>query len=197
MQIKHDLDQLEKKLGKMERGLIPKAASQAINKSLRSVNTAAIRAVSEETTIKQKEIRQDHELQLANRNRLHGVVDAKKARARNLIHSVRPSLRKPNHFNARNKRGGYRAPGVKAKAWGKTKVYRGSFIQRVSNGELLVLARKDKTGPRGGTTKGLIGPSPRGTFKSQRLQRVMERQARERFRVELTRSINNELRKLQ
>ncbi|WP_353376439.1 hypothetical protein [Microbulbifer sp. NBRC 101763] len=34
--IKDDLAKLEKKLGKMERRMIPKAASQAINRAVRS-----------------------------------------------------------------------------------------------------------------------------------------------------------------
>ncbi|GAA5442638.1 hypothetical protein Misp06_00812 [Microbulbifer sp. NBRC 101763] len=193
MQIKHDLAKLEKKLGKMERGLIPKAASQAINKAVRSVNSTAIKEVSAETNIKQKEIRQAHQLHLAKRDRLHAAVDAKKARARNLINFVRPSQRKAGHFNALNKRGAHKAPGVKAKAWGQTKTYKKTFIGRAPQGQLLVFARKGK-----GRTpvKGITGPSPRGAFISQRLQQVMERQASGRVRVELTRSINNQLRKL-
>lgn len=92
--IKDDLAKLEKKLGKMERGLIPKATSQAINKAVRSVNSAAVKEVSAETNIKQKEIRHAHQLYLSSRNRLRASIDAKKSRAKNLINFVRPSQRK-------------------------------------------------------------------------------------------------------
>lgn len=194
--IKSDLHLLEKKLGKMSRGMVPRAASQAINRTVKSVNSSSVKRVSAETGVKQKEIRQAHQLHLARRNRLQATINASKARAKNLIEFVRPTQRKPNFFNARTKSGKYKAPGVKAKAWGNTKTYRGSFIQRASNGKLLVLKRKAQGGPRGGGTEGLTGPSPRGTFASQRLERVMERKARERIHIELSRSINNELRKL-
>ncbi|WP_444919301.1 phage tail protein (plasmid) [Microbulbifer sp. CnH-101-G] len=193
MRIKDDLAQLEKKLGKMERGLIPKAASQAINKAVRSVNSAAVKEVSAETNIKQKEIRQAHQLYLASRNRLSAAIDAKKSRGKNLINFVRPSQRKVGHFNARNKRGAHKALGVKAKAWGETKTYKHTFIGRAPQGQLLVFARK---GPGRTPLKSISGPSPRGAFISQRLQQVMERQASARFRVELTRSINYQLSKL-
>lgn len=191
--IKHELGQLEKKLGKMERGLIPKAAQQAVNRTIKSVNSAAIKEVAAETGTKQKEIRQAHQLYLARRERLQAAIDARKARARNLIESVRPAQQKPGYFNSRSKRGKFKTPGVKAKAWGKTKTYRGTFIARAPQGQLLVFARK---GPGRTPLKGVVGPSPRGTFVSQRLVQVMQRQAGERFRIELTRSINNELRKL-
>lgn len=196
LSIKHDLAKLERKLGRMGQGMVPKAASQAINRTAKSVNSKAVKEVAAETGVKQKEIRQAHQLYLANRSRLQATVNASKAKAKNLIAFVPPAQRKPNHFNARTRAGKYKAPGVKARAWGKSKTYRGTFIQRASNGKLLVLKRKATAGPRGGTTEGVAGPSPRGTFAGERLQQVMQRQARERMGIELTRSINNELRRL-
>ncbi len=168
--------------------MIPKAASQAINRAVRSVISAAIKEVSTETNIKQKEIRQAYQLHLAKRDRLRVAIDAKKAGARNLINFVRPNQRKAGHFNALNKRGAHKAPGVKAKAWGKSKIYKHTLIGSAPQSQLLVCARKGK-----GRTplKGITGPSPRGAFISQRLQQIMECQASGRVRVELTRSINN------
>ncbi|WP_406828127.1 phage tail protein [Microbulbifer sp. ARAS458-1] len=191
--IKDDLHLLEKKLGRMGQRIVPKAASQAINRALKSVNSSAIKEVAAETSVKQKDIRQAHKLYLARRTRLQASIDAAKARARNLIEYVRPAQRKAGYFNSRSKRGKFKAPGVKAKAWGKTKTYSGTFIARAPQGQLLVFARK---GPGRTPLKGVAGPSPRGTFVSQRLEQVMERKARERIPIELTRSIQNELRKL-
>lgn len=195
--IRDDIKSLEKKLDHIGGGVVQRAASQAINRTIRSVNSAAIKEESAETGIKQKEIREAHRLYLANRNKLQAAIDAYRARAKNLINFVRPSQRKPNYWNRRDRKGRYKYAGVKAKAWGRMKLYRGTFIQRVrSNGKLLVLKRKSSAGPRGGTTEGVYGPSPRRVFASNRLQQVMVNRAKERLRIELSRSIANEIRKL-
>ncbi|WP_160153333.1 phage tail protein [Microbulbifer sp. ALW1] len=191
--IKDDLNLLDRKVGKMAQGLVARAAGPAMNRAVKSVNSEAIKQVAAETSVKQKDIRQAHKLYLARRDRLQASIDAAKARARNLIEYVRPAQRKAGHFNSRSTRGKFKAPGVKAKAWGKSKTYAGTFIARAPQGQLLVFARK---GPGRLPLKGVVGPSPRGTFVSQRLIEVMERKARERVPIELTRSITNELRKL-
>ncbi|MCX2802249.1 phage tail protein [Microbulbifer thermotolerans] len=193
--IHSDLAKLERKLGSLGSGIVPRAASQAINRTIRSVNSVAVKAEATDTGVKQKEIREAHRLYLANRNKLQAAIDAYRARAKNLIEFVRPSQRKPNYFNSRDRRGRYKSAGVRAKAWGKTKTYRGTFIQQVRNGKLLVLKRKP-AGPRGGTTEGVVGPSPRNVFASNRLQEIMKRRAQERLSIELSRSISNEIRKL-
>lgn len=191
--IKSDLDKLQRKLGSIGQGVVPRAATQAINRTARSVNSTAIKQVAAETGVKQKEIRQAHQLYLANRQRLQASIDASKAKARNLIAFVRPAQRKAGYFNSRTARGKFKAPGVKAKAWGKSKTYAGTFIARAPQGQLLVFARK---GPGRLPLKGVVGPSPRNTFVGQRLVQVMQRKARERLQIELTSAINNQLRRL-
>ncbi|WP_444891770.1 phage tail protein (plasmid) [Microbulbifer sp. TRSA001] len=193
MQIKDDLAKLEKKLGKMSKSLVKKATPPAVNKTLRSVNAYSVKEISAETSIKQKDIRKDHKLSLSRKKDLSGVINARESRARNLASFVRPSQRKVNHFNARNSRGKYKKEGVRAKAWGKTKTYKHTFIGKSPQGNLLVFARK---GPERAPLKSIKGPSPREVFNSRRLRRGMKRKAKARLSIEMDRSFRNHLRKL-
>jgi hypothetical protein len=194
---KTNLDQLSKIYDKINKTIIPRASQQAINKTARGVKTDAVRSISKSTGIKQKDIRTAIEVNPSKKLTLNASVDSSSARGRNLISFVTKSQRVPGFFSKRKrlksgKLGKYKAQGVKAKAWGNRKVYKGTFIGTGKNGNVLVFARKADSKK----LKSIQGPSARQTFKSAKQKLANSRSATKRFAVEMPRAIKAQLSKL-
>lgn len=204
LRFEHDLKRLERDLGKLGPCVIERAAPAAVNRVTKTVQSVAVKAVSGATSIKQKEVRPEIRVKLARRDELGAYVDATTGRAKNLAGFVSESQRKPSggegqpqffRKRARNKSKKYLRPGVKAKAWGKTKVYGGSFIGRGRSGNVLVLSR---TGPgRRAKLKALRGPSIRQEFLRKPVQEAMSQKASQRFPIEMDRAIRISLKRCQ
>lgn len=194
---KSNLDQLTKNYDKISKSLLPRATQQALNKTAKGVKSDAVKSVSREAGVKQKLIRDAIEVNQSKKLTLRASVDSAKAKGKNLINWVSKGLRKPGAFNSRKrlksgKLGKYKGQGVKAKAWGKSKTYKGTFIGTGKNNNVLVFARQANSRK----LKSIQGPSARQIFKSPKQKLANTRNASKRFNIELQRAINYQLSKL-
>jgi len=190
--VKHDLDRLERKLYGFEKTLMKKAAPQALNRTMKTVNSRVVKAISSETNIKQKDVRASLDISKASVRSLRSILNSRRGKARNLIHFVSPSQRNVHTFRKRVKKG-FKYPGVKAKAWGKSKVYEGTFIGVGRGGNMRVFRR---TSAARLPIESVYGPSPRRMFDSPKIVRVMKIAVAERFPIELNAAINNQIRRM-
>jgi hypothetical protein len=190
--IRHDLDGLKRKLTAMERSLIPAATSKALNKVRTSVRSEVVKAIAAETGVKQKDIRKKITMGRASKRQTWVRISARDARAKNLIHFVAAAKRTPGAFRVRKKNGEYKQPGVRARAWGATKTYKGTFIGVGRGGNTLVFKR---SAGRGSKLEAVVGPSPRDNFIKPYARNTMVRTVRSRLPIELERAINQELRR--
>lgn len=193
LDISADLTQVRRMLAETERKLIPVAASQALNRTIRSVQGEVVKALAKDTGIQQKLIREKLRLRTASRKDLRAILDANEAKAVNLIRYVDQVNRRPGVFNRKLASGKYKYAGVRARAWGKLKTYKGTFIGTSGSGNLRVYAR---VGAERSKLKLISGPSPRRTFVQEVIQAKMRSHARTRWNIEFQRALNNELRKL-
>lgn len=191
--VQADLRDVRRMLSDMENRAVDTAAQQALNRVITSVRGEAVNQLYRDTGIQKKLIREKLRLKKATRGDLQAVLDAEPAKAVNLIQYVAPANRKPNHFNKKLKSGKYRYEGVRARAWGKPKTYKGTFIGTGRGGQPLVFAR---TGAGRQPIKAISGPSPRRSFVREAIQRVMTEHARARWVVEFQRALDNQLRRL-
>ena len=194
---KTNLEQLSKTYDKISKDIIPRASQLALNKTAKGVKTDAVKALSKESGIKQKDLRDSIQVNPSKKLTLNASVDSSESRGKNLINFVANSQRKPGVFNNRNrlksgKLGKYKAEGVKAKAWGKSKVYKGTFIGTGKGNNTLVFARQKDSKK----LKSIQGPSARNMFKSTKQKLANTRSASKRFAIELPRAINMQLAKL-
>ncbi|QJR79616.1 hypothetical protein CA267_001795 [Alteromonas pelagimontana] len=194
---KHDIASLTQDLKRIKESAIPKATVQALNRTATGVRTDAGKAISKETGIKVSDVRKELKVWKATKAKLKAEVNARTGSATNLIKFVTAANQKPNHFNSRRKlksgkRGKYKAKGVKAKAWGKSKTYEGTFIGKGrTSGKLLVFTRtSDKRTP----LKSVLGPSIRNTFDSQPMQKLLQKSASIRFNKDMAAAVKNQIR---
>lgn len=201
VRIVHELDKLTRDLGKIRECVRRKALPMAANRITASVKTVAIRELKEITGLKATQIRKDLRVKKFTSRTGVAYVDAVSGRARNLIIGVSASARilgepgRPQFFRRRAKTKGkrYLRTGVKSKAWGKSKIYDGSFIAKGRSdrhgegGNTIVYARRGPS--RSAKLKGLQGPSVRVEFRKPTMQGVMRRKADERIPIELNSAI--------
>ena len=116
--VKADVRRAQRQLGN-DRGAVTKAAARALTRTADQVRSAAVKELARETGLKQKDVR----------------VALKRIRAkpRNLISAVVATGRAVNliRFTRQTREQARRAGGVIANAWGKKRLYRGSFIGNV------------------------------------------------------------------
>lgn len=169
LNVQADIMEIQRALGRLGSDVIPAAAATALNKTIKTVESAAVKEISTETGIRpQKKVRDAMKIYAASRNRLVAAVRAF-PNAINLIEFVTPSRRHPGAFR--------KAKGVTAKAWGKAKVYEGAFIAYGSgSGKALVYARKTK---KRMPIRALPGPSIPKTFVQRKVDEVMRKRAGE------------------
>jgi len=190
IRITDDLARLDKVLHRHERELMTKAVPQAINKTVTTVASRAVKHVSAITSEKQKDIRAKMVLKKASPKHLSASVDMREARATNLIKFVSTSQRNAGTFRRRTKKG-FKHPGVKAKAWGSSKYYRGTFIGTgKDSGAQLVFKRGSS-----GKAQSVTGPSARREFIKPDSTAMLRRVTKQRIRIELSAAINNMIRR--
>lgn len=200
---KSDIAALTRELKEVKESAIPKATIQALNRTGQGTKTDAVRELSRVTGMKQNNVRtridgpSDNFRHKATKNRMFATVDSTSGRASNLIDFVSPSLRKPNHFNDRKvlksgRRGKYKAKGVKARAWAKSKVYDGTFIGKgKDSGKYLVFAR---TSSKRTPIKSIAGPSIRNEFKAKPMQAKLKSMSTVRFQKNMADAVRNQIR---
>ncbi|MBL1293031.1 MAG: phage tail protein [Thiotrichales bacterium] len=163
---------------------IPKITVRALNKTGVDVTRQAIKPLAKQIGIKQSALNKVLRLSRARVTNLVAVITPVGVRAVNLI-----------EYGARKAK-----DGVRSKAWGASRVYKGAFIIRAQNsGKRIVIARMTKAerarAPRGGKTKAIYGPSIPVEFLKPAFNKSLKAISRARFRKHFEREIRNELRK--
>ncbi len=123
--IRDDTKQLAGRLDREGRVLMPKIINQAVNRTATQVQSSAVKALSKETGLKQKDVRSFMKLFRSNFRTLTATVQGF-GRALNLA-----------RFRARQTK-----RGVVAFAWGVRRLYRGAFF---ANENRTVFRRKGRS----------------------------------------------------
>src|SRR5690625_4909314 len=90
LDVQADLKDVRRMLHNIENRAIGTAAQQALNRTIRSVRGEVVNQLYRETGIQKKLIREDLHLKQARRGDLTAELDAREAKARNLIEFVAP-----------------------------------------------------------------------------------------------------------
>jgi len=192
---------VERYLNSLSKSMRSKVVVPALNKTARKVKTEVVRKIAKDEKKKQKPIRDQIKVRLANRatkkkkGRYYATVDASEAKTVNLIKFVTRATRKVNYFNKRigkGKKRRYKAKGVIANTGGGRKVYKGTFIAPDSNGELKVFKRKGKARDK---IYQVSGSRPGKYFRKPETHAFMRKVAEKHFPVEVKRKLNHILSK--
>ena len=135
-----NIKEVTKGLTRIQKRVIPQANSTALNKTMRTAVKEIKKDVAKDTGLKQKDIAERIKVRKSNKITQSTTMQMF-GRYFNLI-----------RFKARQFK-----KGVKAKAWGKLKLYKGAFIAKAPSGQELVFARKGKSRL---PIKALAGASP-------------------------------------
>ena len=164
--VKSDARKLSKLLTKRQRKDIPRILTQALNRTATQVQSGAVKSVAKETGLKQKDVKAAFKRTKANFRRLTATVAAS-GRHLNLA-----------RFAARQTR-----RGVTAKAWGKRKLYRGTFIG--NTGRTVFVRSKRKGGIRG-----VWGPSIPRTMLQRATRDAINDVVKKRWRINVNQALN-------
>lgn len=181
--IRHELKDLTRELRVIGRNITP-ATARAINKTATTARAEFARRMNEETKLKIGFIKKRLDKSKANRTRLEATLSARRADT-NIIEWVTASKRTTNAWRKKE--------GVRSKAWGRLKTYRGSFIGHGRNsGKTLVFVR-DTRKPSG--VKALHGPNIQAYMRNRKTTAYMDNVIRRRFERVFIQEINFELSK--
>jgi len=171
--IRSNVKQVTRGLTRVQRKVIPGATVTALNKVRKEAATAAVKVLAKEVGLPQKSIRESIlETFASMQNPVASVKVVGKAL--NLI-----------RFNAKQVK-----KGVSAKAWGKTRTYKGAFI---ANSGRTVFARTSK---RRLPIKPLHGPSIPKEFIRGAANKALADKVRDRFPILFSRAVGFKLSRL-
>lgn len=173
-----DVKKVTRQLNRIERKLIPKATVTALNRTAKNVESTAIKEIAKETGIKRKAVKKQIKIFRAGKARLIAIVKAS-GRATNLIEFITSAKTNTKAFRKK--------VGVIAKAWGKKKEYRGTFIGTgKSSGKFLVYARTSKSRE---PIKAIYGPSVPATFIKNTVDKAMRKVVNTRFPIHFNQAL--------
>ena len=144
--IDSNIKALTKDLTDIQKRVVPQVASRAINRTARTLFTRIKRQVAQDTGLKQKEIASRLMLVKSNKKTLFASVRMV-GRWFNLI-----------RFGAKQFKGG-----VRARAWGERKMYRGAFIANKGR-TVFALTKEAREKKSRLPIKALVGPNPSREF---------------------------------
>lgn len=198
MRVDHNIVDVQKMIGRLSDDIKKKAIIPAVNKTAATVKTRVSRYLADEigspvTPVKKQiSVTKAHRGSKGEKARYYATVDATEARAVNLIEYVKKSNRKPGYFNqvtvTKSGKRRYKSKGVVANAWGKKKVYKGTFIGTSGKGELRVYRRIGKARNR---ITLVSGGSPRKVFSRPETFKFMREVIAERFPIEFERAMRS------
>ncbi|MFP4560995.1 MAG: phage tail protein [Thiohalorhabdus sp.] len=190
LNVRVDIEEVEKQLYRAERREVPKATAWAINRTLNTARSRSAKTISRETGIQQKKFAKQPPkgrmlIKRATWENLQGELHALPY-APNLIEYVSKGSRKPGAFRKKS--------GVQARAWGSKKTYPGTFVgQGQNSGKALVFRRT--SGDRY-PIKAIYGPSVPQTFMNRIVQRVLDAVANYQFPRQFSRELSRRLGRL-
>ncbi|MGB4191883.1 MAG: phage tail protein [Rickettsiales bacterium] len=170
--IESNLKQFQKQLSALEQQAYPKAVTRTLNRVASSAKTASAKHIAPMMNAKQSDIK---------RRMIEAKAYPRKVWA-SIIASGSPL--KLIAFKARQT-----TRGVVAKAWGRTKLYRGTFIAPVKHGSstnAVYVRRSQHSLP----VKQLYGPGVAQLFKQQENITIMQDTVRMRLSTEFKNNIN-------
>lgn len=186
--IREDAKQVKRALRGIKGGR-EKVLTRALNKTIRPVQTAAVRGIAKDMRIKQKDVRKAIRLQRANYAHLNAYIEASGKRLPLIAFGARQTRR-----------------GVSYKSWGGgRKTVPGAFIARMPSGHRGVFIRYgNKRRQRGGRYAGrmrqpideLKGASIPRVFLRQHIERAMRETAKERWQANIRHELEYFLSKL-
>ena len=183
--IESNIAEVQKQLDVFQRKAIPRVIVRSLNKTGTTVAAQARKLIKEDTALPVSFIKRKLQIRKAKRNHHVYSIDGLRGTT-NLIEWVTPGQRNTMYARKANRRG------VRSKAWGKPKVYSGTFIGRgKSSGKLLVFKRDSS---KGSGVAGVYGPSVRSAF-AKRLKELSF-VAKKRFGVVFKHEMDFELSKL-
>jgi len=180
--VRADVREATRYLNAVQRKAIPRATVRTLNKTGRTVTTQAAKSIKAETKLPAAFIKRKLEIRKANRHYFVWSIKALRATT-NIIEWVSKGKQTTRAWRKK--------PGVKSKAWGGSKTYRGTFIGRGKNSSKLLVYKRDPSKPSGVT--GVHGPSIRKTFI--RTLTSLQRVALRRFGVVFKQEMSFELRR--
>jgi len=178
--VERDLKSLRRGLRALEKEVVPQATVRTLNRVAESAKTASARHIAPQMGSRQAGIKRRIETRRASVQRLWATLVASD-RPLHLIEFVVGS-RKPTQ-----QPGGKRGQ-VKAKAWGKTKTYRGAFIaprKKGSSSTEVYVRKSAKRLP----LKLLFGPGIMQLFKQRENATIMEAKVKERLPKEFMQNL--------
>lgn len=173
LDIQSNIKQVSKTLTRFQKQAIPKATVSTLNQLAKEANTVGKRELSKAMGFPAKNFKGSISLIKANKNSLTSAIKARN-RAFNLA-----------RFNAKQTK-----KGVRAKAWGAPKVYKGAFIAKA--GKTVFARTSDKRLP----IKALSGPSLSKEFINATVNGAMKRKINDRFVPLFVKNINFHLSRL-
>ncbi len=153
--VKADIAAAKRQVAYWQREAIPKAAAHALNRTAQQVQSAAVKEIARETGLKQKDVREAMSRARATWGRLVAAVIAT-GRAVNLI-----------RFTRQTRAGARKAGGVSANAWGRRRLYRGTFI--ANQGRTVFVRESDARLP----IKPVHGPSVPREMVREKVSRLL------------------------
>lgn len=158
--IRSNVKQVTRGLTRVQRKVIPGATVTALNKVRKEAATAAVKVLAKDMGLAQ--------------NKIKPAVSETKASLNDPVASIGFSGRALNliRFNARQVK-----KGVSAKAWGKTRTYKGAFI--ANSGRTVFTRTTKKRLP----IKPLYGPSIPKTFVEGTADKALADKVRDRFPI--------------
>lgn len=182
-----DISRAKKKLKGLEK-VVDKATFSTLKRTTRTVRSLAVKEVAKSTGLKQAKVRKIIFFDI-HRAEMFSVVRPKKAFP-NLVEYMTDAQIKSALIRVSRKGGRVRprGKGVRAKSWGKSKVYDGAFIGRgQSSGKYLIFAREGEG--RDSPIRALPGASPYIEFDKPELKELLKRKARTTFQKEFDRNL--------
>jgi len=165
--VSSDLKRLRRGLSTLEHKVTPQATVRTLNRVAESSRTASAKHIAPQMDARQGDVKRRMKTAKANRKQLWAVIVASGKPLRLIAFKARQT-----------------ASGVRAKAWGKTKTYKNSFIAPFKAGS------KSKKGVFVRLTskrlpiKQLWGPGVKQLFKQKENDAVMQTTVRTRFAKE-------------
>lgn len=184
LDIKLDIEDVKRQLSGIRDQAIDKAAVQALNRVIKSTESASVKTIAKETGIKpQRKVRERLKIIKATRFRQSATLDARAAKGFNMIEFMTPSQRKVGAYKKQK--------GIKARRKGRLKVHEGAFVGRGKNsGKLLVFTRRAS-----GKLVGVPGYPIKTAFIQKHIEKAMRQTAAKRWPIEFNRAIQFQLRK--
>lgn len=195
-----ELERLIATPDKLGKAIIPKATSMAINKTITSMKSEAKTLIKNETGIKAGKVNKALITTRSTVKTLSAKLDASRGRATNLADFLTDkqlattSRLSRQKFKGGKNKGKAKRQGVRARAWGVTKTYKGAFIGKGKVSGKTLVFRRTGSG-RESELEGLAGPSIRYTFKSKGIQSKLKDKAHISFDKEFSRAFTHLLRK--